>query len=170
VVRSIPEVKSVGVDADILWQTKVKGLMLQGGVTYADTRYGEDLLPDADLFLLPGSRISFAPYWSGTASVTYEWDFGASHVGRFNIGAKYMSEHNTGSDLDPQKIQSAYALVNARFGIGSNDKRWMLEFWGQNLTDKTYTQVGFDAPLQTGSWNAFLGAPRTYGMTLRLHY
>ncbi|MGH8061431.1 MAG: TonB-dependent receptor [Pseudoxanthomonas sp.] len=170
VVRSIPEVKSVGVDADILWQTKVKGLMLQGGVTYADTRYGDDLLPDADLFLLPGSRISFAPYWSGTASVTYEWDFGANHVGRFNIGAKYMSEHNTGSDLDPQKIQSAYALVNARFGIGSKDKRWMLEFWGQNLTDKTYTQVGFDAPLQTGSWNAFLGAPRTYGMTLRLHY
>jgi outer membrane receptor protein involved in Fe transport len=170
VVRSIPEVKSVGVDADILWQTKVKGLMIQGGVTYADTRYGDDLLPDADLFLLPGSRISFAPYWSGTASVTYEWDFGASHIGRFNIGTKYMSEHNTGSDLDPQKIQSGYALVNARFGIGSNDKRWMLEFWGQNLTDETYTQVGFDAPLQTGSWNAFLGAPRTYGMTLRLHY
>ena len=55
-------------------------------------------------------------------------------------------------------------------GIGSKDKRWAVELWGQNLTDKTYTQVGFDAPLQTGSWNAFLGAPRTYGMTLRLQY
>jgi outer membrane receptor protein involved in Fe transport len=128
------------------------------------------VLPDADLFLLPGSRISFAPAWSGTGSVTYQWDFGSDLIGRFNIGAKYLSEHNTGSDLDPQKIQSGYALVNARVGIGAKDKRWALEFWGQNLTDETYTQVGFDAPLQTGSWNAFLGAPRTYGMTLRLQY
>ena len=170
VVRAIPEVTSKGVDAEILWQTSIKGLMVQGGVTYADTRYGDDLLPDADLFLLPGSRISYAPAWSGTASVTYQWDFGSDLLGRFNIGTKYLSEHNTGSDLDPQKIQSGYALVNARVGIGSKDKRWAVELWGQNLTDKTYTQVGFDAPLQTGSWNAFLGAPRTYGMTLRLQY
>ena len=170
VVRAIPEVISKGVDAEILWQTGIKGLMVQGGVTYADTRYGDDLLPDADLFLLPGSRISFAPAWSGTGSLTYQWDFGSDLVGRFNIGAKYLSEHNTGSDLDPQKIQSGYALVNARIGIGAKNQRWMLEFWGQNLTDETYTQVGFDAPLQTGSWNAFLGAPRTYGMTLRLKY
>ncbi|RYZ71365.1 MAG: TonB-dependent receptor [Lysobacteraceae bacterium] len=170
VVRAIPQVISKGVDAEILWQTGVKGLMVQGGVTYADTRYGDDVLPDADLFLLPGSRISFAPAWSGTGSVTYQWDFGSDLIGRFNIGAKYLSEHNTGSDLDPQKIQSGYALVNARVGIGAKDKRWALEFWGQNLTDETYTQVGFDAPLQTGSWNAFLGAPRTYGMTLRLQY
>ena len=136
VVRSIPEVKSIGVDAEILWQTGMKGLMLQGGVTYADTRYGDDLLPDADLFLLPGSRISFAPLWSGSASATYEWDFGSEHVGRFNIGAKYLSEHNTGSDLDPQKIQGAYTLVNARVAVGAKNRRWMLEFWGQNLTDE----------------------------------
>ncbi|HEY5970383.1 MAG TPA: TonB-dependent receptor [Pseudoxanthomonas sp.] len=186
VVRSIPEVISKGVDAEILWQTGVKGLMVQGGVTYADTRYGDDMpTPDflpgdpstlpigrapGDLFLLPGNHISFAPLWSGSASVTYEWGFGPDLVGRFNLGAKYMSEHNTGSDLDPQKIQGGYALVNARIGIGAKNQRWMLEFWGQNLTDETYKQVGFDAPLQTGSWNAFLGAPRTYGMTLRLKY
>ena len=170
VVRSIPEVISMGVDAEILWQTGIKGLMVQGGVTYADTRYGDDLLPDADLFLLPGNRISFAPLWSGSASATYEWDMGSEHIGRFNLGAKYLSEHNTGSDLDPQKIQSAYTLVNARVAIGAKNKRWMLEFWGQNLTDETYAQVGFDAPLQTGSWNAFLGAPRMYGMTLRMQY
>ena len=170
VVRSIPEVISMGVDAEILWQTGIKGLMVQGGVTYADTRYGDDLLPDADLFLLPGNRISFAPLWSGSASATYEWDMGSEHIGRFNLGAKYLSEHNTGSDLDPQKIQSAYTLVNARVAIGAKNKRWMLELWGQNLTDETYAQVGFDAPLQTGSWNAFLGAPRMYGMTLRMQY
>ncbi len=170
VVRSIPEVVSKGVEAEVMWQPGIKGLMLQGGVTYAKTEYGDDLLPDADLVLLPGNQMSFAPEWSGNVSATYEWDFGSSLVGRFNVGAKYMSDYNTGSDLDPQKAQDAYTLVNARIGVGANSGRWMLEFWGQNLTNETYKQVGIDAPIQTGSWNAFLGAPRTYGMTLRLRY
>ena len=170
VVRSIPEVTSEGVELDVLWQTGLKGLMLQGGVTYANTRYGDDLLPDADLVLLPGNYISFAPKWSASASLTYEWDFSSSLMGRFNVSSKYLSEHNTGSDLDIQKIQGGYALVNARLGIGSQDKRWAVELWAQNLTDETYVQVGFDAPIQPGNWNAFLGAPRTYGVTFRVSY
>ncbi len=171
VVRSIPKVTSKGIDTEVNWQsTSIKGLSLQGGVTYADTRYGKDKLPDADLWRLPGSHISFAPLWSASASATYQWDFGGDLIGRFNVGAKYMSEHNTGSDLDPEKIQSGYALVNARLGIGAKNQRWMVELWGQNLGDKTYKQVAFDAPLQIGSWNTFLGAPRTYGVTLRVQY
>lgn len=170
VVRSIPEVTSKGVELDALWQTGMQGLMLQGGVTYAQTRYGNDLLPDADLFLLPGNYISFAPLWSASAAATYAWDMGNHLEGRFNVSAKYLSDHNTGSDLDPQKAQAGYTLVNARLGLGRQDKRWSVELWGQNLTDRTYRQVGFDAPIQPGNWNAFLGAPRTYGMTVRVQY
>ncbi|MEO8366605.1 MAG: TonB-dependent receptor [Pseudoxanthomonas sp.] len=169
VVRSIPELRSQGVDAEVLWQPR-KGLMLQAGATYTDAHYGDDLLPDADLHLLPGNRAAFAPKWSGSAGLTYEWDFTSALSGRFNIGAKYSSSYNTGSDLDPQKQQQAYTLVNARLAIAAKDKRWAVELWAQNLTDEEYTQVGFDAPLQSGSWNAFLGAPRTYGVTLRLSY
>lgn len=168
VVRSIPKVTSQGFDADVLWQTGVTGLMLQGGVTYAETEYGSETVPD--LPLLPGGQMSFAPKWSGNASVTYDWDIGSNLLGRFNIGAKYMSEYNTGSDLQPEKMQGGYTLLNARVGFGRQDRRWMLEFWGQNLTDETYKQVGIDAPIQAGSYNAFLGAPRTYGMTLRMRY
>lgn len=168
VVRSIPEVISRGVDAELLF--KHGGLMFQGGVTYTDTKYGDDLLPDTDLALLPGSRASFAPKWSATASVGYDWNLGSDLVLRSHLGAKYMSEYNTGSDLDPQKLQEAYTLVNARLGIGRRDDRWAVELWSQNLTDEEYMQVAFDAPLQTGSWNAFLGAPRTYGVTLRVKY
>ena len=74
------------------------------------------------------------------------------------------------SDLDPQKLQDADTAGNARIGLGSRDRSWMLELWAQNLTDEEYIQVGFDAPLQTGSWNAFLAAPRTYGLTLRAFF
>lgn len=170
VVRSIPEVVSQGVEADVMWQTGMPGLTMQGGLTYAQTEYGNDLLPDVDLVALPGNQMSFAPRWSGNASVTYEWDMGNDLQARFNVGGKYMSKFNTGSDLDPQKMQDGFGLVNARLGLGRQDKRWMVEVWGQNLTNETYKQVGIDAPIQSGSWNAFLGAPRMYGMTLRVRY
>ena len=167
VVRSIPKVTSQGLDAELLWKTG--GWMVQGGLTYADTRYGHDPLPDTDLVLLPGSRPSFAPEWSATASVGYDWRIGTLKAGA-HLGAKYMSSYNTGSDLDPQKQQDAYTLANARFTLGSANDRWSVDFWSQNLTDVEYYQVVIDAPLQTGSWNGYLGAPRTYGVTFRLKY
>ncbi len=170
VVRSVPEVISRGAEAELLWQTPIDGLLLQAGVTYADTRYGPDTLPDADLFLLPNSRVSFAPYWSSSASLNYEWSIGDALLGRFNIGAKYSSDYNTGSDLDPEKLQPSFAVVNARLGFGADNRRWLVELWAANLTDREYIQVGFDAPLQTGSWNAFLAPPRTYGASLRLRF
>jgi iron complex outermembrane recepter protein len=186
VVRSIPEVISQGIDTEILWQpAAVPGLMLQGGLMYADTRY-DDNIPGADfvfpnqLYKLPGSRVSFAPYWSGSAAATYEWDMGGNLLGRFNIGAKYMSDFNTGSDLDAEKHQDAYTVVNARVGFGARNNRWMVELWGLNIFDEEYVQVGFDGPLQAvgspspgdplNTYNAFLGAPATYGVTFRFSY
>src|SRR5690606_17286117 len=86
VVRSIPEVVSQGVDAELMWQpVAVDGLMLQGGLMYADTTYaddipGADFAPGGQLYKLPGNQASFAPEWSGTASATYEWGFGADLV------------------------------------------------------------------------------------------
>ena len=186
VVRSIPEVISQGIDAEMMWQPQaIKGLMLQGGLMYADTQYGDGIpggdfvAPTGALYKLQGAQMSFAPKWSGSASATYEWDLGSNLQARFNIGAKYMSEYNSGSDLDPEKMQSAYTVANARFGIGARNERWMVEIWSTNLTDENYVQVGFDGPLQNVSpapgnpfntFNAFLGAPRMYGATLRLRY
>ncbi len=167
VVRAIPELTTQGVDMDLLWQTRLDGLSLQGGATYTDAKYGNDALPDTALALLPGSTASFAPKWALTGGITYQWDFNASLMGRINIGAKHTTAYNTGSDLSPYKLQPAYTLVNARLTVGAISKHWQVDLWGNNLTNKTYMQVGFDAPIQTGSYNAFLGAPRTFGLTLR---
>jgi outer membrane receptor protein involved in Fe transport len=186
-VRSIPEVTSKGIDADFMWFTPVRGLVIQSGFTYADTKYGKQPIPNDPgnaLALLPGSNLSLAPKYSGSGSLTYETSVGDNLKARFNIGAKYSSKYNTGSDLFPPKVQKGYTVVNGRVGLGSEDERWTVELWGQNLFNEKYMQVAFNGPLQGSSglsatqktynaaldtitYNAFLGAPRTYGVTLR---
>lgn len=185
IVESIPEVTSTGVDIDFVWRPPVTGLVFQGGIAYADTRYENFVAADlvdptafAGLFRLPGSQLSFAPEWSGTVAATYETPIGGGLIARGNVSAKYMGDYNTGSDLAPQKAQDSYTLVNARVGIGAEGGRWMLEAWAQNLTDEEYLQVAFNSPLQgletdpaaIRTYSGFLAPPRTYGLTLRLSY
>ncbi|HVY80716.1 MAG TPA: TonB-dependent receptor, partial [Steroidobacteraceae bacterium] len=169
VVASIPEVTSKGVDLDFLWAPGQK-LSFQGGVTYAETVYGNFTPGPGISPRLPNNTVSFAPRWSGTLAATYSQPLGANLLWRTNVGAKTTSTYNTGSDLSPAKQQSAYTIVNARIGLGSQSERWMLEAWGQNLFNRNYYQLFFDAPLQTGTFDAYLGAPRTYGLTLRVSF
>jgi len=185
IVESIPRVRSRGVDVDFRWRTPLDFFLIQGGATYAQTEYGTFTAADlgvparfSGLSRLPGARASFAPLWSGSISGTFEHPIAANLVGRASISAKYSSSYNTGSDLAPQKMQEAFTLVNARVSFGSQNGRWTLEGWAQNLLGVEYQQVAFNAPLQGGesdpvgirTYNAFRGAPRTYGATLRVKY
>ena len=200
VVESIPEVEAKGFDADMMWRTPLTGLTIQGGVSYADTKYGHFTAAELDnpahfpgLSLLPGSQMSFAPKWTSSAALTWGGNIGGLRASA-NVTAKYSSEYNTGSDLIPFKEQAAYTLVNGRLAIGAQDRAWTVELWGQNLTDVTYRQVVLNAPLQgtgfqttvqsagsnpgtyydsakdSNTYDAFLGAPKTYGVTLRVRY
>jgi len=197
VVESIPELTSEGVDADFVWFTPVEGLSFSGGVTYTDTKYGEFTAADLanpgnfpQLSLLPGARASFAPEWSATAAMSFDRSIGSGMKVGLNLSAKYSTEFNTGSDLLPYKMQDAMTLLNGRVTLGSEDDRWALDLWAQNLTDEEYKQVAINAPLQgsafqttvqpngtyynpaldTQTYNAFMGQPRTYGVTLRVRY
>jgi outer membrane receptor protein involved in Fe transport len=169
VVVSIPEVTSQGVDVDFDI-APIDHLVFNAGVTYAQTEYGDFTPPFASLYRLPNAQMSFAPEWSSSVAATYEHDIGSSLQWRANLGAKYTSEYNTGSDLNPAKLQDALTLVNARLALGTQDDRWTLEAWAQNLTDEEYYQVAFDATLQTGTYDANLGAPRSYGLTARFRF
>lgn len=186
IVTSLPQVVSQGVDVDFVWFTPLQQLSFQGGVTYADTTI-EDFGGPANLaFFRPKDQrkddtLSFAPEISASLSATYEQPVGANLLVRGNIGARYTSEYNTGSNLDPRKIQDAMTLVNARLGFGAADEKWMVELWALNVTDEEYYQVLFDATLQGSSTanngrgsestlNGFLGAPRTYGLTARFKF
>jgi outer membrane receptor protein involved in Fe transport len=180
VVDSVPRIKSQGVDIDTVW-LPTRNLQFQGGITIADTRYD---LTDGELASLAartgflgsrGSRLSLAPLYSASLAGTYTYDLTDDYHLRFNAGWKFSSAYNTGSDLDPGKIQKSYSLVSARIVLGPRDDRWSVELWADNLFDTHYKQVAFDVGFQnvpsnaTGVLDAFLGDPRTVGVTLRAH-
>lgn len=181
VVDSIPRVNSKGVDTDFVWFATPK-LRFQGGLTVADTRYDLTASQLADLVLRTEfqggrhSRLSLAPMYSASLSGSYTQNLDDRYKARFTMGAKYSSAYNTGSDLDPGKNQNGYIVTNARLGVGPRNDSWSVEGWAENLFDTNYKQVAFDSGFQnvptnaTGTLDAFLGAPRTYGLTLRAKY
>jgi iron complex outermembrane recepter protein len=177
VVSTVRRVESKGAELNTDWATPLSGLSLSGGVVYAFTNiteFGESLplfAPNQATSLNRlNNRLSFAPLWSGVASATYTVPFSASLQFHANVNEKYSSSYNTGSDLDPRKLQGAYGLLNARLGLGAPDGKWTVEIWGNNLANKLFYQVAFDAPFQYDQIDAFLGDPRTFGITVRTKF
>ncbi len=191
VVTTVPEVEVSGAEMDFIWRTPIEGLSLQGGAAYNDATYGPDCTPLAScggwvgnnrnpitgeltLARLPNAQLTNSPEWTATTAITYERPIFGGLNGLFYLDARYVDDQNTGSDLRPSKLQPAYTLFNGRIGISAPDERWSLELWGRNLTDEEYAQIMFDVPLQLGTLGptqgAFLGDPRTYGVTLRARY
>ncbi|ACG78434.1 TonB-dependent receptor [Phenylobacterium zucineum HLK1] len=184
VVETLPKVTSRGVDVDFIYLPPIDGLTFQGGVTYAETEIGDFTAADlinptrfTSLRRLPGAQLSFAPRWSASLAGSYERDVFSGLKLRANLSGKFTSRYNTGSDLHPVKEQDSMVLVNGRIGIGAQDESWTVELWANNLFDKEYVQVGFNGPYQVDEavdaisvYDAFLGAPRTVGATLRFRY
>ncbi len=166
------------------------------GGTYTDTGYannltgtnGRSLAPT--LFQLPGSQLSNASKYTMTAAGAYEPPVGNDMSALLYVDMRYQSSINTGSDLDIEKIQPGFTVINARLGLYGKGKRWGIELWSQNLGNTKYQQVAADGPLQgggtfntaaapaasglAGSVNqlfiTFPAEPRTFGVTVRTRF
>ncbi|HTB89214.1 MAG TPA: TonB-dependent receptor [Steroidobacteraceae bacterium] len=178
VVTSLDRVVSKGVDVDFAWATPISGLTIAGGVTQDltnITNFGNALPdfcggPGNGCTARDNNRLSFAPLWSGALSASYVLPVSATLGIRTSVEEKYNSSYNTGSDLDPRKIQEGFGLLNGRIGFGALDDSWAIEAWGANLADKYYYAVAFDSPFQFNTIASYLGAPRTFGLTARMKF
>jgi iron complex outermembrane receptor protein len=169
-------------------------LAVNMGLTYVDTLYRRNLVGTGGrplspvLFQLPGRGVSNAAKYVATAGISWTPPIGDSGLTALvYLDTRMQSDTNTGSNLDIEKEQDAFAVFNGRIGLFGRDRRWGVELWGQNLFNKQYYQIGADMPLQgSGSFRAvaapavsghpatanklfvgFPGEPRTYGVTLR---
>jgi len=181
-ISNVPDMVSQGVEFESA-VVLIEGVYLTFGGTYAVARYGKGsdwdrAFTDPHTGALPpptrdvqGKIITQAPRFQGSGSLNVEQPIpGTSWTWLMNSNVSYRSKHSTGSDLHPLKAERAYWLLNGQLGIRSPDQRWSLVLWGENLTNKRYATIIADTPFQTGSFSAFMGTPRLYGLTARYAY
>jgi outer membrane receptor protein involved in Fe transport len=183
-----PGLTSRGVELEA-FLNPVRNVNVGLGYTYAESRYagnmtgtnGASLAPT--LFQLPGQLLSNASPHVITSSFSWTPEVNDTLSALFYVDYRWMSAFNTGSDLDFEKEEPGFGVMNARLGLYGKDRIWGIELWAQNLLNSTYAQVSADAPLQGGGtfrqvargfatnanglFIAFPGEPRTYGITLR---
>lgn len=147
-------------------------LTLSGGIAYTDAEYDEDLFDpnDPGVAQLSGRHLTNAPEWIITTAADFEQPITSSLLLFAHLDMRFVDEHNTGSDLDPEKEQNHYYVWNGNIGVGADDGFWEVELWARNLFNKDYNQVIIDAPLQDGTYSTFLGDPRTYGVRARINF
>lgn len=176
-VENMPEVVSKGVELESFWAV-ADGVFVNGGATYTDATYTADtpiLNASANLggpTNLEGRQLTNAPRWQLSVGLNIERDLptidGWGYI--LNGNVMHRSRYNTGADLDPQKEQGAFSLVNLQVGLRSQEHRLDVRLWVNNLFDKAYRQFVLDSVLQAGSWHQTVSEPRTWGVTLRSEF
>lgn len=163
-VRRLEKVKSRGVELETAFRV-TPNLRLQQSVAYTDTYYTDD--PGNGAFA--GRPMEQSPKWTTVSAISYNFPIGSSGLrGTAYIDGRYVSDQFTSGSTDRLRIQEGYALVNARLGLNGADGAWHVDIWARNLFDKEYARRILTSV--TGNYGAFLGDPRTYGITLRYSF
>lgn len=113
---------------------------------------------------LKGNRTPRAPKFTGNISATYTLP---TEAGDFALTGNLY--HNSGFvwEADNRLKQSAYTLLNATLSWTSIDGKYDVSLWGKNLTKEYYyTYQSAGGARDSGA----PAAPRTYGITIGLHY
>ena len=139
-----------------------KAITLNADATWIPhAQYGVD--PNIDQHL-SGSRFRFAPKLSANVGATLDTPMtdNVDLIGR----VQYQYTSSQYNNVAGNNIQGSVGLINANLGV-KIAHRYTLEGWVQNLTNKIYQSQVFETPLQTGTQNAYMAPPRTFGV--RLH-
>ncbi len=176
ITRNIPEAISQGVELEMASRL-TDNLTLSGGVTYNDAYYDSTVvfntLDPAPNTVVAGTPFAFAPEWVATGAIQYEMPLSGSLRALFYLDGRYNSDYRTQTlnrDTAGRTDNDAYAIFNGRIGIGPEDQRWSVEFWGRNLFDEFYMVGAFVPPLQSGTFVIYPNEPQTYGVTVRARY
>ncbi len=177
-IRNAAEVEGQGIELEYVWRPTNR-LTFSGGLTVQDITYGsfttaEPTLAQAEAGQivqdLTGRTLNFANDITLVGAIEYVQPINDELDVRFRTDYRYRDDYLIGQNLDPNTAQDDSFVVNASLSLSSNDHGWGITIWGKNITDEEIHNVIFDAPLQPGSFSAFLDDPATYGATLSFQF
>jgi iron complex outermembrane receptor protein len=180
IVRNVGSLRHQGAELETQAQVD-KHLRVNLNLAYLDSRFTS--YPQASALPgIPGARdltngyAHYAPKWSGAVGVEFaDETWSIPWALRTDVAFRSSANIGTAVDDNPQTLQKGYALLNARFTLGSLDQRWLFALFGENLTDKGYSSNAFYQSFDTvfglrtsGTTGVrqTIGSPRTFGASL----
>ena len=142
----------------------VPGLELVGGVGYTDAEYGQwESGEDYE-----GNKLEMAPEFSCNLAAQYRYTLSDSATLFCRLELQHVGDFY--HDLDNEREESAYNLVNTRVGYESEFRglNVSLYLWAKNLFDEEYATGAFGS--DTMGWFARAGNPQTVGVTLACRF
>jgi iron complex outermembrane receptor protein len=165
-LSNLDEATSYGLDADIRW-SPLEGLDLFAGLTLLDTEINQTENPNvpqnAETF--DGNPLPFASDVSTVLSARYEWNLNEGVNASLQGSGKYQSAFFLDAEGLDDRSQSGYEVVDGEASLHF-DNGVDVGIWGRNLTNSNYATSGFGFI----GYNAFRGAPRSYGVSAKYRY
>ncbi len=161
-VLNAPSAKVYGMELEQIFKLNDVITLNAAGTWLPKADFGESALLGAPL---SGRRFANAPKLAGNFTVNGEYDLNDAFALTGRIQVQYTSAVFTNTASNAR--QGGYALLNANIGLKSLSSGVQIEGWVQNLTDKRYLTGHFQTPFQAGDENSYVGAPRTFGVTVR---
>lgn len=168
--------KGVEVEGQIM---PLPGLSLSANYTYNESAFdsypgGGGKSATGTIISANGVQTPYAPRNKAYLSADYQHPVISQLDGFIHVGYSVQSSEN----FDPKVVNPVYGkayyipgydLYDARVGVTSTDSHWELSLWGKNLADKRYIVFANRTAILTN--RAVLYAPpRTYGISLKVHY
>ena len=142
---NVPYATTKGVELDFFGRVS-RNLTLAGGVIYNKATYGPFQVtctpgtnpncPISGVVNVNGQQMQGAPEWKLNLSGEYERNIGSSLQGFVGADVVYTSKINFNQFPDPLQEVDAGAVVGARIGVRSQDRRWSASLFARNLFDE----------------------------------
>jgi iron complex outermembrane recepter protein len=178
VVRNAAEVEGKGFELDYMYQPS-ENWVFSGGLVLQDIDYSDYKDASATQVQKNGGAttqdltdkpVVFTSDVNYSGAISYTQPLNSSLDFNANTTYSYRSEYFTAQDNDPVSEQDGYWLFNASVGVAAQDGSWSVDLWGKNITDEEVLNITYDAFLQSNTYNAWVNAPRTVGVTGRLRF
>jgi iron complex outermembrane receptor protein len=170
--RNAAEAKMHGAEIELVL-APTNAVTIQAGVSYLDAKYtrldAEDLVGLATL-ISNDNELPNAPEW--TANLGIQWTTDASQLGRLTLRGDYSWRDDMYKDAinTPEVKQPAHGLLYAAAEFTSNDSRWTITLFGDNLTDEHYIVSGGSNKPDFGVAWATYARPRNWGLSARYRF
>ena len=178
-LANVGDIRTQGVEGEFDWDV-ARGLTLTTNAAYDDAYYtsyhnapppvgvaGVGATQD-----LTGRPVFQAPKWTVNAIGRYEWTVSDKVAPYAQLQYTYRSGVFGDVQDSPGAYIPGYSLLSARVGARF-DQRYEVELWIENALDAVYYQtLGGSSIPGAGTWafTGLLGAPRTFGATVRASF